>query len=60
MGNAVVRNRIRRRLRAIVSLRATTLSDGHAYLIGVTPGARDQTFRELSDSIDACLAAGHG
>ena len=60
VGNAVVRNRIRRRLRAIIAARATTLSDGHGYLVGVTPGASDQTFGELSHSIEVCLAATHG
>ena len=60
VGNAVVRNRIRRRLRAIIAARATTLSEGHGYLVGVTPGASDQTFGELSHSIDVCLAATHG
>jgi hypothetical protein len=47
-------------LRAIIAARATTLSEGHGYLVGVTPGATDQTFGELRHSLEVCLAATHG
>jgi hypothetical protein len=47
-------------LRAIIAARATTLSEGHGYLVGVTPGATDQTFGELRHSLEMCLAATHG
>lgn len=53
VGTAVVRNRIRRRLRAIV--------DGHdlpggTYLVAVTPAAADLTYAELAEQLAACLA----
>lgn len=48
MGTAVVRNRIRRRLRAM--LRQLVLAPGD-YLFGVAPVARDLEFSQLSGMI---------
>src|SRR5689334_3653677 len=39
--NAVVRNRVRRRLRALAHQHATSFAPGHAYLIGAAPRAHD-------------------
>jgi ribonuclease P protein component len=46
VGNAVQRNRLRRRLRAVVAELAGDLSSG-AYLIGVKPEATAMSFNEL-------------
>jgi ribonuclease P protein component len=46
VGPAVVRNRLRRRLRAIVRNRAELVSSG-SYLIGARPAAAHLTFEEL-------------
>ena len=60
VGNAVVRNRVRRRLRAIMSEREDALREGFGYLVGVSSRASELTFGELSRSVDACLVAGRG
>jgi len=46
VGTAVERNRVRRRLRAIVA-EATVLIPAGAYLIGTEQGVRDLSFQEL-------------
>lgn len=46
VGNAVVRNRSRRRLRAVVRESASSLPAG-TYLVGLNEGARALPFREL-------------
>jgi ribonuclease P protein component len=46
VGGAVVRNRVRRRLRAIVEEEAARLPSG-AYLIGVAPTVASASFGEL-------------
>lgn len=52
IGTAVVRNRLRRRLRAILTEldRAGELPPG-VYLVGATPGAEQATFDELSEQM---------
>lgn len=47
VGSAVVRNRLRRRLRAISTTHAHVLDPG-SYLIGVRPGIEQCTFEELT------------
>jgi ribonuclease P protein component len=60
MGNAVSRNRARRRLRAAVSHLAPELPSG-AYLIGATPAATTVPFAELEQALaDAVHAATTG
>ena len=54
IGGAVVRNRLRRRLRAIVAEMATTLRSG-AYLITAAPPAVDMTFGELRNTVSDVL-----
>lgn len=55
-GPAVVRNRIRRRVRAAVAQVVDEMAPG-AYLIAPDPAARDTPFDELVHSLRACLAA---
>jgi ribonuclease P protein component len=63
VGPAVVRNRVRRRLRAAVreiDRSGAGLAPG-AYLIAVQPEAADRTYRELRDDLaGACAAASGG
>jgi ribonuclease P protein component len=60
VGNSVARNRVRRRLRALVHARAAQLRPGHAYLIGAASGANTATFGELDRSFGALLeVTGH-
>jgi ribonuclease P protein component len=62
VGPAVVRNRVRRRLRAAVreiDRSGAGLADG-AYLIAVRPAAADSTYRELRDDLARACAAASG
>lgn len=56
VGSAVTRNRVRRRLRAIVSELATDLEPG-TYLIAAAPAAADLTFDEMRASVSTAIAA---
>jgi ribonuclease P protein component len=56
VGNAVVRNRLRRRLRALSREHAAEFAAGHTYLIGATPAAPNATYGELDEAISALLA----
>ena len=55
VGKAVVRNRCRRRLRAIAADVASGLLEG-SYLVSVESGAIDMDFGELSGHVKAALA----
>jgi ribonuclease P protein component len=57
VGGAVVRNRVRRRLRAVLEgeARRGALPPGD-YLIGVRPSAASATFAELAVDLQATLA----
>ena len=55
-GNAVARNRLRRRLRAAVHEHHDLLAPDTAYLIGADPSAATMTFAALSESIARALA----
>lgn len=59
VGGAVVRNRLRRRLRAIVAELAPQLGAG-AYLIGAAPEAVPMTHGELQSKLSEALQALHG
>jgi ribonuclease P protein component len=65
LGGAVVRNRVRRRLRALVAEEAVRrpLPSGY-YLVGATPGAASATFDALRSDLRGLLtrieAAVHG
>ena len=56
VGGAVVRNRLRRRLRAIVSELAPQLAPG-AYLVGAAPEAASLSFGELKSIVSEALQA---
>src|SRR4051812_8811064 len=54
VGSAVVRNRIRRRLRAIVATVAAQLAPG-AYLISAGPRAAEMSFADLRSAVNGAL-----
>jgi ribonuclease P protein component len=56
-GNAVVRNRLRRRLRAAVHEHAELLAPDTAYLVGADPAALTMSFPALSDALARALRA---
>lgn len=57
VGNAVTRNRVRRRLRTAVVRQVGLLQPGHAYLVGVSPAAAEVTYGELEACLRECLEA---
>ncbi len=62
VGSAVVRNRVRRRLRAVVreiDRSGAGLATG-AYLIAARPEAADRSYRELRDDLAGACAAATG
>jgi ribonuclease P protein component len=59
VGGAVVRNRWRRRLRAIVAGAAPELPSG-AYLIGLTPDVATLTYHELRDRVVETMTRASG
>jgi ribonuclease P protein component len=54
VGNAVTRNRLRRRLRSIVAERVSTLPAG-AYLVRTGPDASQLSFHELKVAMSRAL-----
>ncbi len=59
VGNAVARNRLRRRLRAAVAARAEDLRPDTAYLLSAGPRAAAMTSTQLAEAV-ARLLAGSG
>src|SRR4051794_12941664 len=57
VGNAVTRNRVRRRLRAALREDDLGMRADSAYLVGASPAAADATFAELRASLGDCLRA---
>ncbi|HET8660048.1 MAG TPA: ribonuclease P protein component [Micromonosporaceae bacterium] len=57
VGGAVVRNRVRRRLRHLVRERVAELPAGAVLVVRVLPGAGDASYQELGLSLDAALTA---
>ena len=55
VGDAVTRNRVRRRLRAAVREHAPQLVPGTAYLVRAAPGAAESPYSELSATLRAIL-----
>jgi ribonuclease P protein component len=55
VGNAVVRNRVRRRLRAIFAEGGPDRVPTGAYLVAVRPGVDDLSYRELSEHVQRAL-----
>jgi ribonuclease P protein component len=59
-GNAVVRNTVRRRLRAATRAHATSFAPGHLYLVGAQPSAATASFQQLEDDLVALLERTEG
>ncbi|WP_422734521.1 ribonuclease P protein component [Micromonospora sp. WMMD558] len=57
VGNAVVRNRVRRRLRHLVRERLAELPAGSTLVVRATPAAADVSYQRLGADLDAAIAA---
>jgi ribonuclease P protein component len=57
VGNAVHRNRVRRRLRHLVGARLAALPPGADLVIRALPGAADRSYAQLGADLDGALAA---
>jgi ribonuclease P protein component len=57
VGGAVVRNRVKRRLRHLVRTRLAALPAGTDLVVRTQPGAADRSSVELAADLDAALAA---
>jgi ribonuclease P protein component len=57
VGNAVHRNRVRRRLRHLVRDRLPALPAGAALVVRALPGAADRSYAQLGADLDGALAA---
>jgi ribonuclease P protein component len=57
VGNAVVRNRVRRRLRHLVRPRLADLPAGASLVVRALPEAAAASFDRLGTDLDAALAA---
>ena len=57
VGNAVVRNRVRRRLRHLVRPRLADLPAGASLVVRALPDAATASFDRLGADLDAALAA---
>jgi ribonuclease P protein component len=55
VGNAVTRNRVKRRLRAILGQRIDAVT-GHLVVVRAIPAAGKAEYRNLSADVDRCLA----
>ncbi|MEV7692968.1 ribonuclease P protein component [Microbacterium sp. NPDC089189] len=55
VGNAVVRNTLRRRLKAICASALPTVRRGADVVVRVLPGGADATFDELDAEVSRCL-----
>jgi ribonuclease P protein component len=55
VGPAVVRNRVKRRLRHQAAARAGRLSSGALYVVRANPAAATATSSQLGEALDACL-----
>lgn len=57
VGGAVVRNRIRRRLRHLVRERLAAVPAGATLVVRALPGAADVSYARLAADLDAAFAA---
>ena len=55
VGNAVVRNRVRRRLREALRARLDRLASGQDFVLVARPASAEATWSELSSALDAAL-----
>ena len=60
IGNAVVRNRVTRRLREIIRPHLATLPAGSAIVVRALPGIDEQPFSALKDDVDSALGSASG
>ena len=56
VGNAVVRNRVKRRLRHLAREHSAALPDAAVLVVRALPAAATATSRELGADLDRCLA----
>ncbi|MFG1649162.1 ribonuclease P protein component [Micromonospora sp. NPDC049275] len=56
VGNAVVRNRVRRRLRALVRERLDALPAGSTLVVRALPAAAEASYPRLSADLDSAIA----
>jgi ribonuclease P protein component len=59
VGNAVVRNTVRRRLRHLIRPHLANLPSDAAVVVRALPGAGGRTYPELAADLDAALIAAH-
>jgi ribonuclease P protein component len=57
VGGAVVRNRVRRRLRHLLRDRMAALAPGADFVVRVLPAAAGRSYQELGSDLDAALTA---
>jgi ribonuclease P protein component len=57
VGGAVIRNRVRRRLRHLVRDRLTGLPAGATLVVRALPGAAEASYARLGADLDAAIAA---
>jgi ribonuclease P protein component len=57
VGNAVVRNKVRRRLRHLVRHRLDALPAGSSLVVRALPDAATASYERLADDLDAALLA---
>jgi ribonuclease P protein component len=55
VGNAVTRNRVRRRLREALRARLDRLAGGHDLVVVARPASAEATWAELSSALDGAL-----
>ena len=56
VGNAVVRNRVKRRLRALVTDRLGTMPEGARIVVRAQPPSAGATFAELGHDLDGAMS----
>ena len=55
VGDAVTRNRVRRRLRASMREQASALDPGAGYLVRARPGAAQESYADLTNTLRAII-----
>jgi ribonuclease P protein component len=60
IGNAVTRNKVRRRLRHLIRDRLASLPSGTHLVVRAQAGAADRSYRSLAADLDAALVASRG
>ena len=55
VGNAVTRNRVKRRLRHLMRARVTALPEGALLVVRAQPAAALASYRDLGEALDRCL-----